>query len=183
MSPKLLNLLLIVFSFTLYYLVISPLYSGIGAIWQPEKSIAALKTLNAQYDQTLSQAEGLLKQADQLRKEYNALDASSKEKMLRMVPESVDPIRLLSEVDRIAAESGIGLASVSYADIPQATKFAGAYQLSMSVKTSYPKFKEFMRNYENSLRLFTLQSVNFSAPEKEGDLITFQVRLLTYYLK
>lgn len=183
MSPKLLNLLLIVLSFTIYYLVISPLYSGVGAIWQPEKSITSLKMLNTQYDQTLSQAEGLLKQADALRREYGSLDEASKQKMLVMVPQNIDPLRLLSEMNLIAAESGIGLGAVTYADIPQATKLAGAYQLSFAVKTTYPKFKEFMHNYENSLRLFSLQAVSFAAPEEPGDLIPFQVKMNTYYLK
>lgn len=183
MSPKLLKLLLLVLTFTIYYLVISPLYTGKGALWQPEKSIGALRDLNAQYDQTLSQADDLYKQAEQLRREYAAIDETSKQKMLKMVPKSIDPVRLLSELNIIAAASGISLGGVSYSDTAKEINLAGGYQLSFTIKTSYQKFKEFMSNYENSLRLFTLHSVAFSAPEKETDLISFQVRLTTYYLK
>ncbi|MFA5132461.1 MAG: type 4a pilus biogenesis protein PilO [Candidatus Paceibacterota bacterium] len=183
MSPKLLNLLLIISSFAMYYLLINPLYTGVGPIWQPENSVTSLRSLNQQYDDVLAQAESLNKEAEDLRKKYNSLDADSKKKMETMVPTSIDPVRFLSEVNKIAAESGIALVSTSYSDTPKSATTPAAYQLSFSVKTTYAKFKEFMSNYENSLRLFTLQSVSFSAPEKEGDLTTFQVKLNTYYLK
>ena len=186
MSPRLINILLAVSSFALYYLVIGPIYSGVGTIWQPENGgIKALKASNVQYDQTIKEAQALSGQAAALNNQYVAINDTSKKTMLIMVPKAIDPVRLLSEMNVIASQSGVSLGSISYADMPTATKLAGAYDISFSVKTTYPKFKEFMRYYEKSMRLFTLQNVSFTAPTKSdsSDLINFQVKLRTYYLK
>lgn len=183
MSPKLLNIFLIIASFATYYILIGPLWTGAGTVWSPKQGIVDLRNSEAQYSSTVSQAEGLFNQGKDLRSQYEAIDEETKLKMIQMVPSSVDPVRLLSEVNNIAGQSGIALAGVTYSEGVVADKLRGSYDLAFTVKTSYPKFKEFMRNYETSLRLFTLQSVTFSAPDKAEDLINFQVKLRTYYLK
>lgn len=183
MSPKLLNLLLLVASFAVYYLVLNPLYTGVGTIWQPEQGVSAVRDLNNQYRDTLAQADLLYKQAEGLRTDYGKVQADTKQTMTMMVPDSIDPVRLVSEVSNIASQAGVALGDISYAANSDNDPLLGSYTVSFNVKTSYSKFKELMRNYETSLRLFTIQSVSFGIPQKEGDLITFQVKLETYYLK
>lgn len=183
MSPKLLNTFLLIASFALYYVVIGPLWTGIGTVWSPAHGITDLRSSEAQYANTVDQAADLFRQGKELRSQYEAIDEATKQKMIQMVPASIDPVRLLSEVNNIAAQSGIAITGVTYSEGGASDKLRGAYDLGFSVKTTYPKFKEFMRNYETSLRLFTLQSVSFSAPDKPDDLMTFQVKLRTYYLK
>ncbi len=183
MSPKLLNILLLVASFALYYLLIGPLWSGTGSVWSPGQGITELRNLEAQYRETVSQAADLFNKGKELRAQYESIDDMTKQKMGQMVPASIDAVRLLSEVGNIANRSGIAPTNLSYNEGVLVDKLRGTYDISFTVKTSYPKFKEFMRNYETSLRLFTLQSVSFSAPENPDDLISFQVKLRTYYLK
>jgi hypothetical protein len=184
MSPKLLSLLLVVASFALYYILLGPLWSGAGSVWSPSVGgIKDLRVSEAGYDTAVNEAKSLFKQGEQLQREYAAVDPMVKEKMDIMVPSSVDPVRLLDEVTAIAEVSGIGLSSVTYSEVVGGDKLRGAYDVSFSVKTTYSKFKEFIENYEKSLRLFTLQSVSFSSPEKADDVTTFQVKLRTYYLK
>lgn len=183
MSPKLINILLILSSFALYYLVIGPLWTGGGPIWAPEHGISSLTSLESQYKDTASSADDLSKQGEKLKSQFKAIDDATKQKMALMVPQKIDKVRLLSEVDNIANQSGVALSNVSAVDVATVDKLKGSYNISFSVKTTYTKFKEFMRNYENSLRLFTLESVNFSAPDKIDDLTDFKVILKTYYLK
>ncbi|MEZ0208848.1 MAG: type 4a pilus biogenesis protein PilO [Candidatus Paceibacterota bacterium] len=185
MSKNLLNLLLIVTAFAVYYLVINPLYTGVGSVWQPSSSIKSLKDMNVQYDTTLAQADGLYNQAQTLKAQYTNISPTQKEKMELMVPNSIDKIRLLDEVQGVGKERGLYLENLSYSEggtnIGALT--LGSVGVSFTVKTSYPKFKELMDDFEKSLRLFSIQSVSFSSPEKEGDLFLFQVKLITYYLK
>jgi hypothetical protein len=183
MSKNLLNLLLIVTVFAVYYLVIGPMYKGTGGVWQPTESIPQLKSMNAQYDVTLAQADTLYNQAQTLRAQYANVSAEQKQKMELMVPNSIDKIRLLDEVDAIGKETGLALDSLSYAEGASATAALSAASVSFIVKTNYPKFKELMDNFEKSLRLYSVQTVTFSAPTKEGDLTSYQVKLTTYYLK
>lgn len=181
MSKKLLNLLLIVATFAIYYLAISPLYKGTGGVWQPAQSIQSLSQLNKQYSETIAQAESLLSQADTLRAQYARITPEQREKMFVMVPDAIDKVRLLSEVTNIAASSGLPIADLSYME-GNVSGSRGMVGISFTVRTTYPKFKEFIDAFEKSMRLFSVQSVTFSAPI-EGEITTYQVRLDTYYLK
>lgn len=183
MSKNLLTLLLIMSTFAIYYLVINPLYKGVGGVWQPAESIQKLKTLNAQYDETLAQADDLYAQAETLRSQYTRISNDQKEKMSVMVPDSIDKVRLLSEVQNIINQSNLRADELAYSEGSSATPGRGVAGISFSVKTTYPRFKELMDNFEKSMRLFSIQSVNFSAADRETDPITFQVKLETYFLK
>jgi hypothetical protein len=183
MSPKLLNLFLAVGAFALYYLVLSPLYNGAGSVWQPQQSIAALQQANGDYDVAIAQAGPLATQADILKKQYAGVSEDSKQKMKIMVPDSIDPVRLMSEVDTLATKAGFNLQDINYAQGQSSSASTGSYRITFTVKTTYPKFKQLMHSFETSLRLFSIQSVSFSVPDKSVDIISFQVTLETYYIK
>lgn len=183
MSKSLLNLLLLASTFALYFLLIQPVYTGVGGVWQPAQSVESLRTLNAQYDETLSQANDLYGQAETLRGQYSRISNDQKTKMAIMVPDSIDKVRLLSEVHSIAVQSGLTFNELSYSDGTALPNGRGSAGISFSVKTSYPQFKALMDNFEKSLRLFSIQNVSFATGEREGDNMTYQVKLETYYIK
>lgn len=185
MSKKLLYTLLAITSFALYYVVINPLYSGIGNIWQPEAGVTLLRAQNSEYEKTLTKAESLISESKDLRTKYDAVSPEVKEKMKLMVPakKDIDPVRLVSEVNSIANQEGLVISDLSYGEGSVTTGNRGSYVLSFSIKTTYTKFKELMQSYETSLRLFTIQSVQFIAPEADSNITTFQVKMETYYIK
>ncbi|MEN9337967.1 MAG: hypothetical protein RIQ41_281 [Candidatus Parcubacteria bacterium] len=183
MSKNLLNILLAVSTFALYYLLINPLYNGTGGVWQPEESIKMLRDLNGQYDETLRQANELYSQAETLRGQYSRISQDQKDMMKIMVPDSIDKVRLLSEVTNVAGLAGLKLENISYSDGSIAASGRGYATISFSVKTTYEKFKELMYAFETSMRLFSIQSVSFSSPAEDGQLTSYQVRLDTYFLK
>lgn len=162
----------------------APIWTGNGSLWVPEGGgISTLRNMESQYKDASLKATELFEQGNELKLQYNAVDDQVKQKMILMVPLKIDKIRLLSEIDNIANQSGIALSNVSVNETSSSDKLKGSYEVSFSVKTNYTDFKKFMRNYENSLRLFTLESVNFNAPEKIDEPINFKVLLKTYYLK
>lgn len=182
MSKKLLNLLLLVATFALYFLLIGPLYKGVGGVWQPAESVQSLKELNDQYNETLKQAEDIFTQAETLRSQYSRISNDQKEKMSVMVPDSIDKVRLLSEVNSIINQSGMYASELAYTEGPQ-TAGRGSAGISFAVRATYPQFKALMDNFEKSMRLFSIQNVTFSVPDTEGDLIPYQVKLETYFIK
>lgn len=183
MSKNLLNLLLIVATFALYYVAIGPLYTGAGGVWQPAQSVQSLRMLNNQYDETLAQADNLFTQAETLRGQYSRISNDQKDKMKVMVPDTIDKVRLLSEVHAIGVQSGLTLNELSYSEGQTLGTGRSAAGVSFAVKTTYPQFKALMDTFEKSLRLFSIQSVTFAAPEQEGSLVTYQVKLETYFIK
>jgi hypothetical protein len=183
MSKSLLYLLLIISTFAVYYLIIGPLYTGTGGVWQPAESVQALQVLNRQYDETLMQADSLRAEAQTLQKEYQNISDDQKAEMKIMVPDSIDKVRLLSEVSSILVQSGFSAQDLAYSEGAVRTDGRGSAALSFTVKTTYPRFKELMDTFEKSMRLFSIQGVTFSAPDKETDLTSYSVRLETYYIK
>jgi len=184
MSPKLINILLIVSSAALYYLVIGPLWSGTGSVWTPSRGgVSSLKAKESQYKEAMDRADSIFKQGEDLKAEYELITEAEKQKMLLMVPMKIEKIHLLSEITHIADESGLALTNLYVSEINSSDKLRGSYNVSFGTKTTYGTFKKFMRNYENSLRLFTIDSVKFSIPDKAEDFIDFKVTLKTYYLK
>lgn len=183
MSKNLLNLLLIIGSFSLYFLVIKPVYTGTGGVMQPEQSVQNLRTLNGQYTTTLSEAESLMNQAKTLHAQYAKISNEDKAKMAIMVPESIDKVRLLSEVYGIGEDAGFALNDLSYGEGGSASTAKGVATISFSVKTTYPRFKALMNNFEKSMRLFSIETVTFSSSGKEDELTNYEVKLQTYYLK
>lgn len=179
MSPKLLNILLIIATGTLYYLFINPIYSGIDTgIWSPgEENIKSLIVLRDQYDATIKGIDGISSKANALQKRYDSFDDETKTKMMIMVPDSINTIKLLSELTSIADQAGFPLDSIGVKDR------GGEYSVSFTVVTTYTKFKDFITHWEKSMRLFTLQSVTFSPGKTDEDALKFNVDLTTYYLK
>jgi hypothetical protein len=183
MSKTTLKLLLAVSTFAVYYLVISPIYSGVGVLWQPSQSVEALQSLNAQYSDALVQANTLRQQAESLKSDYTKVPEEQKAEMQVMVPDSVDKVRLLSEISGIISQSGLASKDLAVSDSVSSLDHTGAVAITFSVRTTYENFKALMDKFEKSLRLFSISSVSFSAPEKEGDLTQYTVRLETYYIK
>lgn len=152
-------------------------------MWQPALSTTSLQKVNMQYDETLKQADAIISQADELKAQYARVSNDQKAKMAIMVPDSIDKVRLLSEVKNIEKQTGFSLGELAYSDGNTLSNGRGAAGISFSVKTTYPKFKELMDTFEKSLRLYSIQSISFNVPEKEGDPISYQVKLETYYIK
>ncbi len=184
MSPKLFYTLAFVGTCVLWYVVIIPLYSGAGTVWSPETGVKELRVLDTQYSVALAQADSIVAQANQINSDYQTIPEDVKNGMSAMVPQSVDPIRLLSEVSSIVNISGLAPESLSYSEGGQADASGrGTYTIGFAVKGSYEQFKNMMRNFETSLRLYTIKTVGITPSGKSDGLSSFQVRLETYYIK
>lgn len=179
MSPKLLNILLILTSLVLYFYVIKPLYTGADSgIWSPgEESIQALTIRKERYKNTSKIVDDLVKKANKLKEEYDAFDPETLHNMSIMVPDSVNNLKLLSEITTIANRTGLTLDGLGVKDK------GGEYNISFNVMATYQEFKDFMAYYERSKRLLNLLSVNFTPLRDESAVMKFSVELTTYYLK
>ena len=167
MSPRLLNILLILLPIVLYYGYINPAYTGEpGLIWTPEISIQDLQLQNVQYQDTINQVSFIDQQVKSTNSDYQKIDPDLKKKVETMLPDTIDPIKLRNEIITIAANSNIALTNLS---VDKDTKGGNFYLVTFDLKARYPAFKKFMENYEKNQRLFILESANISRQEKNLD--------------
>lgn len=174
MSPKLLNILLILTPLVLYFGYIDPMYTGQpGIVWTPEASIGTLQIKNIQYESTFGKLVSIEDGIKKVSKSYNDVDINLRSKAELMLPDSVDTIKLRNEVIMIGNKVGVALQSVKVdVDQKQNSKALGAYVVGFSLKSNYSTFKSFMELYEKNMRFYVLDSVTIKHHEKKDEADT-----------
>ncbi len=159
--------------------------------------LKAIQAVNNQYQEAIKNSETLINERDRVNKEYSAISIEDKERLNRLLPNTVDNIRLIIDVkDNIAAKRGLTLKNIKTSS-PEATqaidagasragdtsspKKYGTVNLSFSVTTSYENFIGFMKDLESSLRIMDISKLTVSAVKSGA--YEFSVEIKTYWLK
>ena len=126
----------------------------------------------------------------QLTDDKNKISGENMDKIERMLPDSVENVSLILEINNIAKQYGMNIKGTSIAESTAARSSAsvgpdsqkyGAISLSFSVTTSYDNFLTFLKALEDNNRLVDVTGLSFSAAK--GDNYDFNVTIQTYWLK
>ena len=179
--------------FGLFFVYINPTYG----------EISDLQTQVDSYDRALSNSKELQKVRDVLGDKYKALTASQLERLSKAMPDSVNNIRLILDVQNIAAKYGMIVKDVKYDVLKESApvgapvtaaqaatqkKDYGIFDLELSLAGTYPNFVDFLKDLEKSLRLVDVASISFSTSERsqaeqQAGAFKYDIRLRTYWLK
>ncbi|GMU74453.1 MAG: hypothetical protein AMXMBFR44_6500 [Candidatus Campbellbacteria bacterium] len=144
----------------------------------------------AQLDEALDKAKELTELRDTLTVQYNSFTDEELKKLNTLLPDSVDTVRLIIDVDNIADAHNLTLLNISIAggevtsqqsSGPEGRPY-GVMNLSFNVSTTYEQFKAFLIDVERSLRLLDVQTISFGQPDVTGRT-TYTVSARTYWLK
>jgi Tfp pilus assembly protein PilO len=143
-----------------------------------------------QYDKALTQSKQLLAQRDVLKKQYDAIPQENLDKLKKLVPDAVDNVRLIIDINGIASRRGMtikgikiqGNSSAKSGSVGPDNNPYGSIILSFNVTAPYGAFKGFLQDLEKSLRIVDVTSLSFSATEK-SDTYDYNVSLRTYWLR
>ena len=151
----------------------------------------ALKLEGKSYVDALDNSKKLLAVRDQLRDKYNGIPQTQIDRLERMVPNNVDNVRLVLEIDRMAAKYGMSIKSIKLSKenvskekdlIGKNDKAYGTLGLEFSVDGPYHNFTSFVSDLEKNLRIVDIDGISFSSGSGEG-VIQFGVRIRTYWLR
>jgi len=182
-----------------FFILISPKY----------QEVVALKAQVSAYDKALTNSKTLEDERDKVIKKSNDITATNKEKIEKMLPDSIDNIRLILEIQELASVYGMSLKDVRYEDEKKAEEGAaevvqvgiidessnedyGVWDLEFTTEGSYSNFINFTKDIEKNLRLVDISSVKFSsltATNSKGVSITptdnynYTFKIKTYWLK
>ncbi|MEO8637664.1 MAG: hypothetical protein ABI430_02050 [Candidatus Taylorbacteria bacterium] len=150
------------------------------------------------YQDALEKAKQLTTLRDGLVKKKEAIGKDNLEKLGKLMPDNVDTVRMVSDLNGIADNHGILVKTVKLAN-PQDAKVAGVADttgttgqaqtdfdkasLSFTLTTSYDKFSNFLTDLERSLRILDVTSIILKPVEKDSTLYDFTVNASTYWLK
>ena len=163
-----------------FFIFTSPLYS----------EVSKLNTQIASYNEALNNSKSLEAERDKLVQKYNSLDKGNLDKLNKMLPDTVDNIRLILEIEKLALPYGMVLKDVKYdtksqtsttttgttvaVPTPSNTKVIannkdyGIWDLEFSTQGTYFDFVNFSKDLEKNLRIVDISSITFSSDSGNG---------------
>lgn len=154
-----------------------------------------LKQERGQYQEALSRVQELSEKRDALIDTYNAFSKEDLDRLARIVPDKVNTVKLVTDIDSIAGKYGITVRSVRVTDqVADNSQVVGGgtpanpYQtttLTFSFSSSYEKLVPFLKDLEKSLQMIDINSVNFQVPTgtTANGIYQYAISLQTYWLK
>ncbi len=164
--------------------------------------VKAVQVVNNQYTSAISNAEQLIKVREKVLTAYNDLSESDRERLDKMIPNTVDNIRLIIDLNAVAARHGFALKNVKATTPPKTaatqntnvrtagqnssgglpTPVIDTVTITFSVDAPYLEFISFMQDLEANLRIMDLSRLGVSVNE-EGSNYSYSVELKTYWLR
>lgn len=189
-------ILLILVSIAIFFVVIDPKY----------KEVQNLQDQITKNEDTLKLANELRKKREELRERYNQISDSEKFQLQKLLPDNVDNVRLIIDINNIAEKYGIAIQnfnittsedskndvknlSSEFEDItgdstlnyPDTSK-VGVISFTFSVSAQYEVFTEFLLDLEESLRIVDIRSIDIDS-SGDSSFYDYRVTLDTYWLK
>lgn len=170
-------ILLIIAAIALFFTYIDPTYSDV-------------KTLQAEvasYDDALNKSKELQQIRDALLARYNTFSTDDLKRLELLLPDTVDNIRLVLDIDTIASRYGLVIKDLKITPSSQtqdsftpAVDQIKSVDLSFSVVSDYSTFLTFMRDLQDSLRIVDINRIDFVVGDR--GVTTYNVTVRTYWL-
>ncbi len=180
-----------------FVLVTNPLYQNIS---MEREQVAS-------YNEALNNSKALEAERDKLTQKYNSFDPDNLSKLQKLLPDNVDNIRLILEIEKVASPYGMTLKDVKYdttlkentslQTITGAAQKTGkisnkdydVWNLEFSTQGNFSNFLNLVRDLENNLRIVDISSIQFSSNTGVGlnpslaESYKYNFTIKTYWLK
>ena len=180
----------------LFFGYINPAYGGTTGAAEPAKrSVVELRALRAQYEEALQKAREVEEARTGLLQAYNAIPVADLERLETLLPDYLDSVRFIIDINTLASGYKMTLKNVSVEDAGLAKGRQGgstsaigplpknfqSIGIAFTVSGAYDNFRSFLHDLEESLRLADARKVSFAArPDGSYD---FSVTIDTYRLE
>ena len=195
---NIISLILIAAAVWIFWSYTDPIYKEAGG----------LKEVKADYKTKLAQANEFRQKYENLAVEYQSFSEADLTRLSRLVPVTVDTVRLVMDVNDIAAKQGLLIKNIKISEptketneknsptpgaglTPEVVRLGPADQgfnsidLSFSVTGNYEQFVAFLQDLEMGLRILDVTEIKFggAADSAKVDSYDFNLGLRAYWLK
>lgn len=191
MNRNITAIILIVLAAGIYFTVTE-------SAWNADKDI---KAVNDQYVTAIANAARLVSVRDKVLQSYNSISQSDRDRLDKMLPSTVDNIRLIIDLNSVAVQHGLSLSGIRAAasnassrssqpsvapSMASANSGIGAptldtVEVSFSVKAPYQQFVSFLQDLEADLRIMDIK--HLSVAVADDGTYSFTVDMNTYWLR
>lgn len=177
-------ILFILLSIGLFFMYVDPTYKIIQETLKEEEK----------FNHALDKSKELQEVRDRLLSRYNTFSTEELNRLSKLLPDHVDNVRLILDIDHIASAYGMRIKNVAVGN--KGNKPEGVigpdivpYQsvsLAFSIVSSYDALKDFIRDLEKSLRIVDITDISLASSKsilEKSDLYEYNISLKTYWLK
>jgi|AntRauTorckE6833_2_1112554.scaffolds.fasta_scaffold02473_8 Tfp pilus assembly protein PilO len=153
--------------------------------------VQTLRAEQASLDTALDNARKLRASQQEILDRYNSFSREDRERLSSMLPDNIDNVKLIIELDALASQYGLPLQNVTVSDteedsdvqvINEGSSEYGEVQLQFSVRGRYEQFVQFMEQLERSLRLIDVKDLSFQSTSEVG-VYQYSMTIATYWLQ
>lgn len=180
MRDRILPILALLLAVIVFFGYTNPTYSG---------SIAEQKAAIASDDGALKAAADYAQKASELAALESTMDQGLIDRAKTLLPDSVDNVGVILDLDALAARTGVTLVSINVAQ-PAAGSNTGdaighspvaSVDLTLSAKGTYGAFRTFLTGLESSERLLDVTDLSVSG--SDTGVYTYQITARLYWLR
>lgn len=139
----------------------------------------------------LDLAAQLQRKRELLRSDFNAISEEEKAELKKLLPDTVDNVRLILDINDIAEQYGIIIKNISVSadgndssiSIDDSDTAIGRVSLGFSVSTTYDVYLEFLRDLEEALRIVDIRTLSISRSGEGSEFYNYGITLETYWLR
>lgn len=167
----LIYLILLLFIFVVAYFLIRP------AMIEIKNKKVEIKT-----DQkTLEQKESTLLKFQRVSAKYKEHKSDIKKMKQILLPKS-DPLLALIQLDTLASDSKMVIKAISFGELELSDKGVGVFPASITVKGTFPAFKDFLDAVAKNLNLMDVETISRTKEEEEEagiELFSLKINIYT----
>ncbi len=187
MTSRILPIFALMLALAGFLLYVSPAWSG--PIQEAKSTIANNKRI-------LAAAEEFEKRKNDLAAARNEIDPENLKRLEILLPDSVNNVGLILDLNALAARSGISLSNIDIQSTSDQSGGAGAYDaslgaarpdpvssvdLSVTAVGTYPALQAFLSGIEKSARLLDVNDLTVRG--SETGVYTYQMVVRLYWLR
>lgn len=184
MTKGIISLVCVAGAIALFFLYTKPAYDG----------LAGIKQQINQYNLALEKAAELQRLKQSLLSRYNSFNPADIERLHKLLPDHVDNVRLVLDLDTLAARHGLALQNVvisAAAETPESGEIIGEsledhgeLTLGFGTTGTYDRLVTFLTDLEKSLRVVDIDALRITPVTTTGVLTyRYDIVLRTYWLK
>jgi Tfp pilus assembly protein PilO len=166
--------------------------------------VKASSTQIAQYDEALNKAAELQQLKQTLLSKYNTFNPADVERLQKLLPDHVDNVRLILDIDSIAGKHGMAIQNVvvsssqsvstsqtAIGTVSSSKQKFDSLTIKFTSQGTYENFRAFLGDMQKSLRIVDLTSLTITRTADSvvvpgsgaTPLYNFEVIMRTYWLK
>jgi hypothetical protein len=177
MIQQYLPVLYVIAAVGLFFVYIQPSFADINELRETEQ----------QYTQTLSRAQELKEQRQELMRQYNDFSDGELNRLTTMLPKELDRVRTTKNVKSILDQVDMPMREldVNRADIGggRSDEPYGGLDVEFTTVGTYQELITLLENFETSLRLFDIRSIEFETTDNSINRREYTIVARAYWLR